>query len=126
VENAAPWSLFGDIDGDFYGVVLKPGQYNITAEPFSEINAGGLPGYKMTMQFEIPEPSSQPSSTPSREPSLTPSRIPSGAPSFLPSANPSNADSDSPSSQPTKTFSSGPYVAPSFMPSEARPGYTTT
>ncbi len=102
VENVAPYALFGDFNGNFNGVVLKPGKYNMTAEPFSQIDAGGTSGPEVTVQFNIAEPSPQPSTTTSIEPSLEASGISTYVPSLLPSSNPSEADSSSPSSQPTE------------------------
>jgi len=54
VENVAPWSLFGDVNGDFNRAVLQPGKYSISAEPFSEMNAQGKAGEIMSLQFQVP------------------------------------------------------------------------
>ena len=108
VENAAPWALFGDINGIFNGVVLKPGSYNMTAEPFSETYAQGKAGEIMSMQFQVPsiengnpdelpnEPSTTPSAVPSFNPSDSPSLKPSDVPSTFPSGNPSYSPTPEP------------------------------
>jgi hypothetical protein len=107
VENAAPWALFRDNSGDFEGVVLKPGEYTVTAEPFSESGALGVSGPIESMTFSIADPSDEaPSSTPSHEPFSMPSLLPSF------SLNPSTTPSDAPSSVP----SMGPSQQPSLPP----------
>jgi hypothetical protein len=105
VENVAPWSLFGDVNGDFNRAVLQPGKYTISAEPFSEMNAQGKAGEIMSLQFQVPpsevgapEEQNGPSTKPSRAPSLNPSNSPSLRPS---SAVPSTFPSGNPSYSPT-------------------------
>jgi len=109
VENAAPWSLFGDNNGDFVGVVLKPGAYTMTAEPFGLLNAAGEPGPVVSLEFMIAGPSQEPSSIPSVQPSSNPSLLPSDSPRLWPSNQPSGISSNSPST--------GPSYEPSMLPS---------
>ena len=53
VENVAPFTLFGDLDGDFYGQILPEGSYTLTATPFSQPNKMGEEGESLTIQFSV-------------------------------------------------------------------------
>lgn len=67
VENVPPFSLFGDIEGDFIGYPLPPGRYTLTARAYHRRNARGK-SYTTTQGFEIAKslPKS-PMSSPSTE-----------------------------------------------------------
>ena len=54
-ENIAPYSLFGDnlSTGELYGRYLRPGQYSLTATPFSERGLNGNEGTPLSINFEI-------------------------------------------------------------------------
>ncbi len=54
-ENIAPYFLFGDspISGNIRSEKLAPGQYQLTAQPFSQPGGNGTPGEARTIQFEV-------------------------------------------------------------------------
>ena len=52
-ENIVPYALFGDNNGNFVGQTFAPGNYTITATPFSAINGGGESGQALTISFSI-------------------------------------------------------------------------
>lgn len=41
LENSGPYTIFGDLDGDFKGRTLKPGNYTIDSDIFSEQDLRG-------------------------------------------------------------------------------------
>ena len=49
VENVAPFTLFGDFEGDYYGQILPVGIYTLVATPYRE----GEKGIPLTIQFSI-------------------------------------------------------------------------
>lgn len=53
VENVAPFTLFGDSDGDYYGKILPEGFYTLTATPYSLPNKKGEKGEARTIQFSV-------------------------------------------------------------------------
>ncbi|WP_394748287.1 T9SS type A sorting domain-containing protein [Spongiimicrobium salis] len=53
VENVFPYTQFGDFEGDFFGKELPPGQYSITATPFTAPDAHGDSGTSFTLEFSI-------------------------------------------------------------------------
>ena len=53
IENAAPYALFGDTNGDYFGKPLLEGTYTLSATPFSERDAKGMKGAIKTITFEI-------------------------------------------------------------------------
>ncbi|EAR01118.1 putative secreted protein [Maribacter sp. HTCC2170] len=58
VENAAPYSLYGDVAGDYIEQVFVVGNYTLTATPFTGPNLTGTQGPDFTINFEITEDSS--------------------------------------------------------------------
>lgn len=52
-ENTAPYSLFGDNQGDYNGKALLEGLYTLEAIPFSEVNLGGTKGTPLSIKFSI-------------------------------------------------------------------------
>lgn len=52
-ENVAPYTLFGDKDGDYQGSKLGIGEYILEAIPFSEPNLGGTRGTSLKIRFTI-------------------------------------------------------------------------
>ncbi|MEM9833045.1 MAG: VWA domain-containing protein [Bacteroidota bacterium] len=53
-ENLPLYSLFGDNpSGDYQGEILLPGEYTLTATPYSERNGNGFEGASLTVQFEV-------------------------------------------------------------------------
>ncbi len=54
IDNAKPYSLYGDDDQrDFYSGQLTSGDYTLTATPYSKSNAKGTPGESFTIQFIV-------------------------------------------------------------------------
>jgi hypothetical protein len=52
-ENAAPYVLAGDNNGDFSGWTPRVGSHTLTATPFSKDNGGGLVGSGKTITFTV-------------------------------------------------------------------------
>jgi hypothetical protein len=54
-ENVAPYALGGDRNGDFAPVpeLGQPGQYTITATPYTGANGGGTAGQPLTLQLAV-------------------------------------------------------------------------
>ena len=53
LENLAPYSVFGNIDNDFFGQALPVGNYTLTATPYTETYAQGNVGISHSIQFEV-------------------------------------------------------------------------
>lgn len=53
LENKAPYALFGDVDGDYSGIILSSGNYTITVQAFSSENMGGVTGPITSVSFSI-------------------------------------------------------------------------
>lgn len=54
IENVAPYALFGDFPAGIYsGKPLTVGNYNISAQPFSENRLSGEEGNSLQLNFEI-------------------------------------------------------------------------
>jgi hypothetical protein len=53
LENKAPFALFGDVDGDYLGMILSSGNYTVTAQAFSLENMGGVKGPIKSVSFSI-------------------------------------------------------------------------
>lgn len=53
IENVAPYTLFGDFEGDYYGKILPIGFYTLTATPYSLPNKQGDKGESLTIQFSV-------------------------------------------------------------------------
>ncbi|MEO1655744.1 MAG: T9SS type A sorting domain-containing protein, partial [Bacteroidota bacterium] len=52
-ENIFPYALFGDNSGDFNGANLLPGDYTLTATPFSGKKGTGEAGTPLSISFQI-------------------------------------------------------------------------
>ncbi|RNC90371.1 MAG: T9SS C-terminal target domain-containing protein [Allomuricauda sp.] len=52
-ENGAPYALFGDAAGDYFGNILPIGSYILSATPYPNSSLGGVPGETVTVQFTI-------------------------------------------------------------------------
>ncbi len=50
-ENAAPYALFGDSNGNYNAGALPAGGYSLSATPYSENNLGGSAGNTLTINF---------------------------------------------------------------------------
>jgi ribosomal protein L21E len=56
LENAAPYALFGDNNGIYFGQILPVGTYTLTAVTYSESNRLGTEGTIQTIIFSIVDP----------------------------------------------------------------------
>ena len=53
IENRAPYTLFGDFWGNYFGHYLFPGKYSLKATPFTEDKGKGFQGESSQINFEI-------------------------------------------------------------------------
>lgn len=53
VENGAPYALFKNLHGDYFGGDLQPGDYILTATPYSKAAGKGGKGSSLTVRFKI-------------------------------------------------------------------------
>jgi|GEM_PF-18472 len=53
VENVVPYALLGDIAGNYFGGKLNPGEYSVTATPYSKRRARGEAGTPLTVNFTV-------------------------------------------------------------------------
>lgn len=63
-ENFAPYALFGDSNGNFFGMQLPLGGYNLNATPYSGNNREGDSGTPLEISFSLVEGTSGPDETP--------------------------------------------------------------
>ncbi|WP_224484392.1 PKD domain-containing protein [Robertkochia aurantiaca] len=52
-ESVAPYALFGDSGGDYYGSKLPEGNYVLSATPYSSSGGNGTAGASLTVSFSI-------------------------------------------------------------------------
>ncbi|NJB70428.1 surface protein [Saonia flava] len=52
-ENVAPFALFGDNSGDYFGQDFVLGNYSLEATPYSEVGSGGTMGTTVTTSFSF-------------------------------------------------------------------------
>jgi ELWxxDGT repeat protein len=52
-DNEVPYAYRGDRDGNYHGWVPGPGQYSITATPYTEAAGQGTAGTALTLNFQI-------------------------------------------------------------------------
>ncbi|WP_055393149.1 BspA family leucine-rich repeat surface protein [Flagellimonas eckloniae] len=52
-ENVAPYTFFGDGNGNYYGRILSEGDYNISATPYTGNKLSGEMGNNETISFSI-------------------------------------------------------------------------
>ena len=57
MENIAPFALFGDINGNYARGTFNPGEYTLSATPYSARNKGGTEGRTLSVMFEFSEDS---------------------------------------------------------------------
>ncbi|MDX2303618.1 MAG: choice-of-anchor Q domain-containing protein [Microscillaceae bacterium] len=50
-ENGAPYAMFGDVGGDYYGQTFSAGQYTFKATPYSQLNSSGDTGTALTLNI---------------------------------------------------------------------------
>ncbi len=53
VENLPPYSLFGDIAGDYESGMFSTGTHTLSATPFSQDNASGTSGMTASLDFSV-------------------------------------------------------------------------
>jgi hypothetical protein len=77
VENSAPYSIPGDLKGDFLPIKLGVGKYKVTATPYSEMDTRGTAGKELSITFFVvskpiaPRPGLRPSSPPASSQTTT-------------------------------------------------------
>ncbi len=52
-ENVAPYALYGDLGGNYFGELFPEGNYTISATPFSGSNQSGVEGETVTVSFSV-------------------------------------------------------------------------
>lgn len=57
-ENQAPYALAGDVSGDYNPWSVSPGNYELTATPYSGSNGSGTAGTPLTIHFSVADTSS--------------------------------------------------------------------
>ena len=63
-ENIAPYSLYGDSDGNLSGESLPVGEYTLTATAYSEARLGGNVLGTLKVSFTVTRPATQQTNTP--------------------------------------------------------------
>jgi hypothetical protein len=53
LENAPPYALFGDNNGDYAAFSFTPGTYNLVAKPYPSANGGGTAGTPLSINFIV-------------------------------------------------------------------------
>jgi hypothetical protein len=53
IENAAPYALFGDTNGEYNNGNLEEGDYTLKATPYTEANGEGDAGKPLSIEFEV-------------------------------------------------------------------------
>ena len=53
IANRLPYSLYGDIAGDYRGSSFTMGDYSLKVTPYSENCLAGTQGASMTITFEL-------------------------------------------------------------------------
>jgi hypothetical protein len=53
LENHAPYTLFGDWGGNYYGGDLPMGTFTLTGTPYSEISGSGTPGESLSITLTV-------------------------------------------------------------------------
>ncbi len=53
MENQAPYSLFGDINGNLNSGALLPGFHELSATPYTSNNGGGQEGYSLAITLHV-------------------------------------------------------------------------
>jgi hypothetical protein len=71
-ENHAPYSIFGNDDGDYNGFSLEVGRHTVSATPFDRNGCRGNKGPTRTKEFLVRGPKSPPVRTPTPPPSPRP------------------------------------------------------
>jgi len=55
IENTPPYSLTGDVDGNYNPWTPTAGLHTLSATPYSMSNAGGTVGTPLTVTFTVTE-----------------------------------------------------------------------
>lgn len=53
VENGVPYALFKNENGNYFGRTINPGEYTLTATPYSQPNGKGAKGISLTIHFTV-------------------------------------------------------------------------
>jgi hypothetical protein len=116
VEDASPFSLFGDISGDYFGRKLPPGSYQVIAEPFGSLNALGQAGSVITVNFVVADPAE--TTTASEAPEATTMTATSTMP-IITTTSMTESFQTTTESQPetTRHYTLHPSTSPSRLPS---------
>ncbi|MDQ4141814.1 MAG: polysaccharide lyase [Bacteroidota bacterium] len=64
IDSQAPFTLFGDKNGDYQSWIPTAGEYTLTATPYSNANGEGTAGTPVTINFEVVNLSTDGSGTP--------------------------------------------------------------
>lgn len=62
IENGAPWSVFGDTNGDYFGMPVadSEGSFYLTAQAFTGVNGSGVGSAPATLHLTIVNESNMP------------------------------------------------------------------
>ena len=132
IENHPPYSVFGDVDGDYSsGKLDLDVTYTITATAYAERDGDGDPGPSLTITFTLRRPTSGPSRstlgpTPVLSPTIPPPvPVPTTAPlAPPPTVSPTTRAPLSP--PPTVSPTTRVPLSPTMIPTTKRPQNTTT
>eukprot|EP00977_Amphora_coffeiformis_P008603 scaffold1953_cov176-Amphora_coffeaeformis.AAC.21 len=116
IDNQLPWTLFGDINGNYIGLTLDEslGLWRITCQPFSSMNVSGAAGATAEVRFVLSD--GKASSQPPIPPTIPPEREPTGSPVVSPTFGPTSA---SVPTMPTVPSSAIPTPFPTLGPTSA-------
>lgn len=68
-ENGAPYAIYGDENGDYYGVGFKTGNYTLSGTAYTRANNSGVAGRTLTVRFNMVwKEQSQPTNTSTPKP----------------------------------------------------------
>lgn len=78
-ENGAPYAIYGDENGDYYGVGFAVGTYNLSATAYTRSNNSGVAGRTLTISFKTvyqtqPQPTT--ASKPIQPTTVPPTNVP--------------------------------------------------
>ena len=135
LDNHLPWTLFGDISGNYFGISLYEaiGTWTLTCQPFPKVKGQGIPGRTAQVQFSL---SNGQAPTPTSAPVMTPVMTPAPVPvsTQTPTAAPITSTSSPtplgvtpmpvpPTSSPTESRTTIPTLSPA---QEQTPTFTPT
>ena len=74
IESVQPYALFGDVNGDFHGKHLKPGDFSLKATAYTQADATGQVMKTVNVNYHVVDSSSAPT-TPLPPPDNTPNIV---------------------------------------------------